>query len=127
MEEYRKKLKLYGPTRELTIDDFLILKYVYPEVRRKSIGLNTDEIYEVPDYLRGFNIDEMKYPNRPFNHLDAYRAFLRMNPSISKENPNQKYSIRANSESGWNIQKFIRAWVLNYYTDLYEDIEIIED
>lgn len=126
MQSYERKLKLYGPKREMTIDDFLILKYVYPKYGKKHFVLANDEEYDVPYYLRGTKIQDIKYPDKPFRHLDSYRKFLRMNPSISRE-VDSKYDIRAKTGSAWTLNKFIRMWVINHYTKMYEDLQIVED
>ena len=124
MHEYNRQAATYGPIR-LSIDDFLILKYVYPEINNKTIVLQNDDIYEVPQYLRGHPVNDITFVDKPFKHLKSYHEFLRMNPNISEQSNDSKYQIRASKRSGWTLQKFIRAWVLNYYTGLYEDIELI--
>ena len=102
MKEYNKQVATYGPIR-LTIDDFLILKYVYPEMNDKTIVLQNDEIYDVPQYLRGRPINDITFVDKPFKHLRSYHEFLRINPRISEWSNDSKYYIRANKRSGWTL------------------------
>jgi hypothetical protein len=102
MKEYNYRAATYGPTI-LTLDDFLILKYVYPEVNDYKIVLYNDDIYEVSKYLRGTPINDITFIDKPFKHLKSYHEFLRMNPNISEKSNDSKYQIRASKRSGWTL------------------------
>ena len=102
MHEYNRQAATYGPIR-LSIDDFLILKYVYPEINNKTIVLQNDDIYEVPQYLRGRPVNDITFVDKPFKHLKSYHEFLQMNPNISEQSNDSKYQIRASKRSGWTL------------------------
>ena len=122
--KYEEKMKMYGP-KQLTVEDFIVITYIWPDVQSKYIFLKDGRQYEIPEYVRGNKIEDLKFTQKWGNHLTAYREFLRMNPHISKQTTG-KYDIRS-IDSRWNYKTFMKAWVLSHYTELYDDLKISED
>lgn len=121
MWKYKEKKQLYGPTK-LTVDDFLLITYVWPDIKSKYIFLKDGRQYEVPEYIRGKKVSDLKFTQKWNGHLDAYRKFLLMNPHISQRTIG-KYYVRS-ADINWNFKTFMKAWVLSHYTELYDDLSI---
>ena len=128
LEKWRIDVHRYGPDRKLTLEDYLLINYLYDDFNKDTGGelyLSDGRSYEFPEWLRGKRTSDLNKPKSNWNHRDSYREFLKMNPNISKLT-NDKYEIRSASDK-WNMKTFVRAWVINYFTGLYEDISIILD
>lgn len=121
MWKYKEKKHLYGPEK-LTVEDFLLTTYVYPDIKSKYIFLKDGRTYEVPEYIRGNKVSDLKFTQKWNGHLEAYRKFLLMNPHISQRTIG-KYYVRT-VDPKWNFKTFMKAWVLSYYTELYDDLSI---
>ena len=121
---YKQKKHKYGPEK-LTVEDFLIITYVWPEIQSDNIFLKDGRQYTMPEYVRGNKAEDLKFTQKWGSHLEAYREFLNMNPHISKQ-VSGKYSVRT-TDSRWNFKTFIKAWVLSYYTELYDELMISEE
>lgn len=128
LEKWYEDVRMYGPEQELTIKDYLLINYLYDDFCDETntiIYLSDGKSYEFPEWLRGKHLDELKKTRPNWNHRDSYREFLKMNPNISKVT-NDKYEVRSVSDY-WNMKTFVKAWVINHFTGLYEDISIIID
>lgn len=128
MEQWRIDVHRYGPARKLTIEDYLLINYLYDDFDKDTGGelyLSDGRSYEFPEWLRGKRTSGLNKPKSNWDHRESYREFLKMNPSISKAT-NDKYEIRSASEH-WNMRTFVKAWVINHFTGMYEDVIINVD